>query len=49
MITAKDVLWSQLWGAFPLQVSPKEELMWRLNMSLKGKNPGLPVNWKGLS
>lgn len=26
----------------------QEELKWRLNQRLKGEDPGLPVNWKGL-
>lgn len=28
--------------------SPKTELKWRLNRRLKGRNPGAPVNWRGL-
>ncbi|UYM26634.1 hypothetical protein SEA_BAUER_85 [Arthrobacter phage Bauer] len=27
---------------------PRQELMWRLNQTLKGEDPGRPVNWKGL-
>jgi hypothetical protein len=27
---------------------PRQELIWRLNQRLTGKDPGRPINWKGI-
>lgn len=27
---------------------PRQELIWRLNQRLKGKDPGQPIHWKGI-
>lgn len=31
-----------------MDISPQEELLWRLNRTWQGLEPGDPVNWKGL-
>lgn len=50
-ITVADLeRWKERIRRYPIgyTTSSRDELLWRLNTSLQGRDPGQPVNWKGL-
>ena len=49
-LSAKDLLyvWGPIRAKLPDGYPAQEELKDRLNSQLKGRNPGAPINWRGL-